>query len=438
MARIAARVDEAERADGVDHARTSGVGSTFEALTFRRYRLLWAGSLISFLAMQMQMIARGWLAFELTGSNAGLGGVFLGFGVPMLLMTPIGGVVADRLPKRQVLLVCQLALTANAAFIAAAIIFGFLGYVHLVAASVVQGIGFSFLGPARMAFTGELVGHRVLPNAVVLQQMSMNASRVFGPSLAGVLIGVHWFGAGGVYVIVTALLAVTFVATFFLPAGNPNPNRPPRSPFGEMVDGLVYVRERPQLFLLLAVSFMVVMIAFPYQAFLPALAEDVFDVGASGYGVLSAVSAVGAVLASLFIASRAGGPSAWRLQALAGVAFGASLITVGMAPTYVSGLVAIFVVGAGASAFQSLNNSIVLTLSDTEYHGRIQSLMMLSFSGFGMAALPLGMVADAIGLRTTLMVMGAVTVATLAAMVAVRVRLGAREQEHLAEAAASA
>ena len=434
MARMATEVDDV----GPVADPPSGGTKTFEALTFRRYRLLWAGSLISFLAMQMQMIARGWLAFEITGSNAGLGGVFLGFGVPMLLMTPFGGVAADRLPKRFVLLVCQFVLTANAAFIAAAILFDFIGYVHLVMASVVQGVGFSFLGPARMAFTGELVGHRLLPNAVVLQQMSMNASRVFGPSLAGVLIGIHWFGAGGVYVIVTALLAVTFVTTFFLPSGDPNPNRVPRSPFDEMVDGLVYVRQRPQLLLLLLASFVVVMIAFPYQAFLPALAEDVYDAGPTGYGVLSAVSAVGALASLLFIASRAGGPGAWRLQALAGLAFGGALIAVGLMPTYATGLLAILVVGAGASAFQSLNNSIVLTLSDTEYHGRIQSLMMLSFSGFGMAALPLGMVADAIGLRTTLMLMGAVTLATLALMVTVRVRLAAQQQEHLVDAAASA
>lgn len=402
-----------------------GSTTTFAALSSPMYRILWIGSVVSFLAMQVQVIARGWLAFDITGSNSGLGGVFLGFGIPMLVLAPLGGVAADRFPKRRVLQISQAALTLNTTFIAVAIVFDFITYTHLVGSSVVQGAGFAFLGPVRMSFTGELVGHRLLPNAVVLQQMSMNATRVLGPSVAGTLIGISWFGVGGVYSMVAVLMFVSFAVTFWLPRGLPDPHKEHRSPGRELLDGLVYVRERRQLLLLLLMSFLIVMIAFPYQAFLPSLAEDVYGVGPSGYGILSAFSAVGALGASLFIASRAGGPKAWRLQAGAGVLFALGVLALGLTRTFPVGVLVIMVTGAGASAFQSLNNSLVLTNSDVEYHGRMQALMSLGFSGFGMAALPLGVAADAITLPSTLVLMGGVSLAVMVATLIARKRLNA-------------
>ena len=399
--------------DAAGSAETAERGTTFGALRDERYRRLWLGGLVSFLAVQMQFIARGWLAYDLTGSNAGLGAVYLGFGVPMLLLTPWGGVAADRLSKRRVVMTCQGALAISSGVVAVAISLDVITYGLLIASAVVQGAGFSFLGPARMAFTGELVGPRRLANAIVLQQMSMNGTRIFGPSLAGALIGIAFFGVAGVYYATTALMLIAMAVTFRLPHGRPNPDREMLSPLREMGDGVRYLWRRPVLFLLVVTSFVVVMFAFPYVAFLPTLAEETFKAGASGYGLLSGASAIGALMASLFIASRADGPRAWRMQTLAGAGFGLGVILVGISPTFVIALVAIVFAGGASSAFQSLNNALVLGACDPEYHGRVQSLMMLSFSGFGMAALPLGAVADAIGLRQTMVLMGGVAMAAI-------------------------
>ena len=393
---------------------------TFEALAIPQYRWLFVSGMLGFLAVQSQMIARGWLAREITGSNAGLGGVFLAFGVPMLLATPWGGVAADRLSKRNVLIGAQATLAISALWIGVAVAGDFVEYWMLLAASAIQAVAFAFLGPARMAFTGELVGRAALANAIVLGQMSMNATRVIGPSLAGVLIGVSWFGTAGVYFLTAALSLLALAVTTTLPPGRPAPGRPARSPGNELLDGLRYVRANPATLLLVATSFAVVMVAFPYIAFLPTVADELFDVGAGGYGVMSAVSAVGALGISLFIAGRAGGPNVWRFQGVAGIAFGGSVAALGLAPSYAVALLVVLGIGAAASAFQSLNNTLVLSLSDFEYHGRMQSLMMLSFSGFGMAALPLGLLADAIGLRATLVIMGCVTAAAMLASLAVR------------------
>lgn len=401
--------------------------ATFAALEDPTYRILWWGGLVSFLSVQMQFIARGWLAYDLTGSNSGLGAVFLGFGVPMLLLTPWGGVVADRLSKRRVLIACQVVLALSSGGIALAVAFDVIQYWMLIAGAVLQGAGFSFLGPARMAFTGELVGRQRLSNAIVLQQMSMNGTRIFGPSIAGVLIGVAFVGVGGVYFVTTALMVLAITFTVRLPPGLADAGRPVRSPFEELHDGVSYVWSRPMLRLLVATSFVVVMAAFPYVAFLPTIADEIFDVGASGYGAMSAMSAIGALAATVFIASRADGPSAWRVQTASGAVFAFGVALLGVAPGFLVALAVVLVVGAASSAFQSLNNALVLSNSDGAYHGRVQSLMMLSFSGFGIAALPIGLVADSIGIGTTLVGMGAAAAVAIGLYALARRRILAAE-----------
>ncbi|CAN5509823.1 MFS transporter [soil metagenome] len=404
-------------------------GRTFEALGEPRYRRLWLMGAASFLAVNLQIIARGWLALELTGSNTGLGGVYLGFGIPMLLATPLGGVAADRLPKRPLLFACQALLASTALWIGLAVAFDVVAYWMLVATSALQAVGFAFLGPARMAFTGELVGRDRLSNAVVLGQLSLNGARVIGPAMAGILIGVPAVGTEGVYLIAATLTVVACGVALTLPRGEPRAGRPVRSAGADLADGLSYVRRRPTLVALLVTSFVVVMVAFPYVAFLPSVASDLFDVGSGGYGAMSAASAVGAIAASLLIAGRANGAQAWRIQTWAGVAFGVTIVLLAVSPTLPIALLAIVGTGAAASAFQGMNNSLALGLSDLEYHGRVQSLMMLSFSGFGMAALPLGALADAIGLRQTLVAMGVVTLLAMAAFVFLRPGGGGWAQE---------
>jgi MFS family permease len=392
-------------------ARTS---STFASLAVLSYRRLFLSGLIAFLAVQSQVIARGWLANELTGTNTGLGGVYMAFGVPMLIATPFGGVIADRLSKRLVIGVCQLALAATSAWIGFGVAFDYVEYWMLLVASAVQAVSFAFLGPARMAMTGQLVGRDLLPNAIVLGQMSISTTRVLGPAVAGIAIGIAWIGTAGVYFVSAVLSVVAFTVTMRLPPGHPA-NVPSRSAAAEFRDGLAYVRRRRDVALLIVTSFLVVMIGFPYMAFLPRFADSIFDQGAAGYGALSAMSAVGAVCVSLFVARRAGGTQARRIQTISGFAFGGSLVLLAATPNFAAALAVVFLVGGAAAGFQSMNNSLVLALSDFEYHGRIQSLMLLSFSGFGMAALPLGALADAVGLRQTLAGMG---VATISCMVA--------------------
>jgi MFS family permease len=389
---------------------------TFYALENPLFRILWTGTLFSFLGMQMQVIARGYLAYDLTGKNSALGGVMLAFGVPQLLLGLWGGVLADRLPKRKTLLVTQGIIAVNSAWVATMIAFGLIEYWMLIVAGVIQGAGFAFVGPARQAFIGDLVGRQSIGNAVVLQQLSMNSTRVIGPSIAGFFIAVPFIGLAGVYYMTTIGFVIAAGAMMMLPPGNPQPRENPVSPLADLREGLGYVKSRPSIALLILTSFAVVMLAFPYQSFLPSIAKDVYNVGPSGLGALSSVSAIGAVIATVFVATYASHSKAWFAQPILAVSCGVAVTALGVTQNFVTGIIVMILLGALASGFQSLNNSLTMSLTDHRYHGRVQSISMLSWSFFGLAALPIGFLADQIGIRETLMLQGGVVVLLVLAL----------------------
>ena len=383
-----------------------GTRRTFRALRVPQYRILWLGTLISFLAMQMQVVARGYLAFDLTGSNTGLGAVLLAFGIPRLLFALWGGVVADRMAKRNVLAIWQASLAAGSMLISVAIATGHIQFWMLLATAALTGVAFAFITPARQAFVGDLVPERWLGNATVLQQASMNGTYVFGPALAGVLIATPLVGMAGVYALTTVGFVVATIALFVLPPGEPERDVEASSVVEDTLDTADYVRRDRPITILLLMSFTAVAIAFPYQGFLPSVARGVFDRGALGLGVMSAVGAVGALIATLAAAALTARRCVWWAQVGAGVGFGLTLCAFAAAPSFVLALVALVVVGACAAAFQSLNNALTMTLTDKRYHGRVQAVMGITWSLFGILSLPLGLLADVIGIRATLAGMG--------------------------------
>lgn len=392
----------------------------FASLQLPVYRRLLLGGIFSFLAMMVSTTARGWLAFELTGSNTALGGVMIGFGIASMVMIPVGGVLADRLSKRTVLLATAVAQGAVSLVLGVAASADVVAYWMLLVASLVQGAVISLLGPARLAFIAEVLDRERLTNGVLLSQSSLQFTRVFGPAVAGALIGVQVIGIAGVYYIAAACSVAAFVLTLALPAGR-SEQRSPRSPLADLTDGIRFVRRDRNVSRLLIHSYLVVLLGFPYVAFLPVVAEDIFDAGSVGFGILTTAGALGALAATLLLAGVS--PDRVRpLQAAGAVAFGLTLAVFGATPTFVLALVVMVFVGASSAAFQALNNSLVLTSTPVEYHGRVQSLLMLGFSGFGLAALPFGLIADAVGLRPTLIAMGLLVTAVSCLSILIRRR----------------
>jgi MFS family permease len=404
------RHDEAAGEGQPPRRFAAGMRRTFQSLDVPAYRILWWGTLFSFIGMQMQMVARGYLAFDLTGNNTALGGVMIAFGVPQLVLALHGGAVADRMSKRNVLIVWQSVIALASGLMAIAIATGNVQYWMLIATGVATGASFAFIGPARQAFIGDLVPPTLMGNAIVLQQANMNGTRVVGPALAGALIAIPLIGMAGVYAVTTVGFIIAVVTMFKLPPGMPKRRTDQRSATQETIDGFRYVGHHRSVAILLLTSFVVVAFAFPYQGFLASITKDEFDQGAVGLGVLSSVAAVGALVATLVVANLTNHRNAWRIQSISGIAFGAALIGFGLAPSFGAALVLILAVGAGASAFQSLNNALTMMVTDPQYYGRVQALMGLSWSLFGIISLPLGFLADAIGIRATFALMGAAAI----------------------------
>ncbi len=395
------------------------MASVMESDGFRR---LFISAAAVIFGVMGQSVARGWLAKDLTGSNAGLGGVMLAFGVAMLIATPWGGVAADRFPKRTVLLVAVVMLIASSFLTGLAVVTDVIEYWMLLVASAVQAAAFAAYLPARIAFIAEVVEPEQIGPAVMLSQTAQEAMRVVAPALAGVFVGFSWFGAGGVFLLSAGTSTIAAMVLFRLPRGEPRA-APTRSPFAEMADAYQYVRSRKALGLVAMTTIGVVIIGFPYMTFLPTMADERYDVGAGGYGVMSGVAGLGAVVAGL-LAPR----GRWMLQrpwatiAVSGVALGGSLIALGAAVSFPLALVALVAIGAAGLVFQTTTQSLMLTLSDIEYHGRMQSMVVLGFSGFGLAALPLGLLADAVTLELTLALMGLVVLTVTGAFTLRRVR----------------
>ena len=384
----------------------------FAALHNRHYRRLFIGGLFTFLTMQVAGIARAWLAFEITGTNTGLGGVMLAFGLCSIFAIPYGGMISDRFSKRNVLALVGTLQAATPICLGVVVVTGNESYWILIVASVVQGGVISILAPARLSFISELVGRESITNAIFLSMSTVQLARVAGPAAAGALIGVAFFGLAGVFFSAGVLGALSVVLLAGLPRGAPS-SPSGRSALGDIADGLRFVRSRPDLVHLLAVSFGVVLVGFPHMAFLPVVAEKVHNSGSTGFGLLNTAAAVGATVGSIALANL----DRRRLrpfQTRSALTFGVTLSVFAVMPNLYAALAVMALVGASSSVFQALNNSMLLTSTPIEYHGRVQSLLMLSFSGFAIAALPIGIVADAVGIRATLVGLGILVLAVMA------------------------
>lgn len=381
------------------------------------YRRLFYSAAATIFGVMAQAVARGWLARDLTGSNAGLGGVFLAFGFAMLLTTPFGGVAADRFPKRSVLLVAVTLLIVSSLGIGLAVVTDTIQYWMLLVASMVQAAAFAIYLPARIAFIAQVVEHDQIGPAIVLSQTAQEAMRVIAPALAGVLIGLSWFGVGGLFLMAAVTSTIAGVVLLGLPPGSPV-QESHRSPLAEMADAAHYVRAHRSLGLIALTTIGVVVIGFPYLTFLPALADDRYDVGAVGYGLMAGTAGLGAVCAGIVTPRRRWVVTRpWRTIAWSGALLGLALIGLGLTQWFWLALLMLAAIGATGLVFQTTTQSLMLSLSDSEYHGRMQSMVVLGFSGFGLAALPLGAFADAFTLELTMALMGVAVLAVTAAFI---------------------
>ena len=385
-----------------------GLGHTFGSLRNPYYRWLWIGMLFSFTSMQMQQLARGYLAFELEGTATALGVVSIGWGAPLLVFSLIGGAIADRSEKRNLLLVTQSAMGVLALIAAILVHTGAIQIWHLVLLGFGQGTVFSFNMPARQSLIPELVAEGELMNAVALNNAAMNMTRIVGPSLAGALIAVPFVGMTGSFYLTAALYLVVVLTLLRIPPTGVAAGRQHRPVVEEMGEGLRYIGSHGYLLTLMGLALVPTVLGMPYQMLLPAFAGDVLHVGSVGLGVMGAAAGAGAVAGALGVASMSNSTRRSEVQLAAGVGFGVALLFFGASGLFGVSLVALVLVGMMSTAYMAINNALLLSSSQPEFHGRVMSVYMLTWSLMPLAALPMSMAGDAVGVQPTVATAGAI------------------------------
>jgi MFS family permease len=390
--------------------RPAGSGSVRDLFSVGAYRWLFISNMAFFLAMQSQALVRGFLAFRLTHSEFALGGVSFAVAVPMLLVSPLGGVLADRVDRRRLIMIAQAIVLVSESVVLALYVTDRLVFWHLVAAGIVVGCVFPLMMPARQAIVANLVGRERLASAVAVNMTGMNTARVVGPALGGLLIlgdDVRLAYIAAIVTYAAALLGMLKIDPAHPPAGAR------RSPWSSLVEGFVYLIDNRLVALLLLFGLLPMFLAMPFQQLLPAFAEKVWPVGSNGLGILSAMVGLGGVVGSLFVAWRGAGDRRLGIQLGSMFGFGALLIAFCWIPQFPVALAVVFLANALASVFGTLNSAAIQLLIPDSVRGRVSSFLMMSFSLPLLGVLPVSYVAREFGVREA--VSGAALLATLLA-----------------------
>jgi MFS family permease len=380
---------------------------TFTSFRSPVFRLYYGAMVGQMAAMNMQMIARSLLVYELTGSGMALGVMALGNAMPMLFFSLFGGVIADRVQKKYVLWVGQAASAVVSLVIALTLVFGLMSeersgsWIILVVAALFQGTIMGLMMPSRQAMIAEIVNQDQLMNAVALNTFGMNAMRLLAPIPVGFII--FLFGFEAVYFAMTGmyLLAVFFI-TLMPKTGTVSLSG--RGAMKDVVDGLIYARRDKTIFLLLVVTFIVTLLSMPYMMLLPALTSDVLRVDSRGFGLLLSMSGVGAMLGSIFLASVPNKKRGLMLivgSFILGVALVGLFFSNSWFPSFAwpVALGFIFFVGIGQTARMTLSNTLLQYYVQDEYRGRVMSLMMMEFGLTSFGVFFAGIMTDMIGIE---------------------------------------
>lgn len=392
--------------------------ATFRSLRHRNAKVFFGGLLASNVGTWMQMTATAWLIREQTDSGTALGLVVACQFLPMLLLVPYTGALADRRDRLSLTLVCQYGLAVQAVAMTALDAFDLATVPVVAVLSLMLGVINAIENPARRGLVGELVEPAEIPNAMALNTSVMTGSRVFGPALAGMIVA----AAGTVWCF--GLNAASFVAIIWslkaIDRAELSPVPPARRGGRPVREGLAYAVRQPTIRLVLLVLTVVGTFTFNYQVAMPVLVDEAFGAGSAAFGWLLAISSVGSVIGSLLIART--GRASLPAMLIGTAVLGASSLAVGFAPNLAVSFLAAIPLGIGGSAFMASSTGLLNVHAPAEYRSRMLSLQTMAFLGSTPIGSPItGWVGDTFGARWSLgyggvvalvMVVGAVMVAT--------------------------
>jgi predicted MFS family arabinose efflux permease len=381
---------------------------TFSALHYRDFRLLWFGAITSTIGTFMQTLAQAWLVYTLTNSPFLLGfDGFLSTG-PMLLFSLFGGVVADRMARKKIMMASQIAQGTFALVLAVLIWTHSVKIWHVFLLSFLTGSAQSFSGPAYISLLPLLVKREDVPNAVAMNSMQFNLARVIGPAIGGVVFAT--LGAAWCFFINGISFSAVIVALVMIRMPPIQDQRDgPRNIFHDMREGFVFVRQRRTLLLLTFLSFAGTFLGMPLFTMLPVVAARIFNLGPRGLSLLQADYGIGSVVGALLVASSSYAAKKGKLALMLQLAFACTLVAFGISRNLGASLVIAFFAGTCIVGVISLYSSLVQLITSDAMRGRVMSIFMLAFrGGMPLGNLLAGYVAQRWSITTALTVNGAV------------------------------
>ena len=369
--------------------------SSFSSFRQPQFGWLFASNTSFFFAMSAQSVLRAWLAFKITNSEFALGLVMFAVAVPMFCLGPIGGVVADRMDRRNLIILGQSIVFLGEAIIVVLILLDCLEFWHLLCSAGVIGCVLPFIMPARNAIIVNIVGKSGLGNALAMNMAGVNTTRVVGPAIAGFMIGAA--GVAITYIVGVILYGLGILCMTRIVSA-PASSESQKTPVGKsIVEGFTYVRENRLVLILLLFGLVPMFIVMPFQNLLVVFAEKIWDVGPRGFGILSATMGIGGVVGSFWVATLGDTHRRLKRMMISMLAFGCCLFSFAVSPYFLLGLPLIFFANIFANVFSTLNNIAIQLFIPDRVRGRISSFLMMSFSLPMLGTLPVAAVAEVYG-----------------------------------------
>ncbi|UCB42571.1 MAG: MFS transporter [Dehalococcoidales bacterium] len=377
---------------------------TFRSLKNTAFRFYWGAALCQMASMNMQMVARSYLIYDVYDSEAILGYMALCNAGPMIFLSLYGGVIADRLPKKFVMIAGQLVSAVVSLAIAFVLMSGYINADNpgswwvLAVAAFFQGTVMGLMMPARQAMVPEIVGQEQLLNALSLNTVGMSGMRFIAPAVGGFLI--FAFDYAAVYFTMTGIYLLAVFLTTFLPSVRTTRivNLQRNSALADIREGFRYLRHQKDIIFILVFTLIAVLLSMPYMILMPVFAKDILQVGASGYGVLMSVSGIGAIIGAVTLASL---PNKKRglLLLISSLVIGCSLASFAFSTSWPLSLGLMVIVGLGTTGRMTLGNTLIQYYVEDEYRGRVMSIYMMEFGLTSFSAFIAAQVSETIGVQ---------------------------------------
>jgi len=396
------------------------VRGIFVALSIRNFRLFWFGQLISLCGTWMQTVGQAWLVLNLTQSPFAVGTVTTLQFLPITLLVLFGGIIADRVPKRNFLVITQSAAMLQAVTLALLVSTGAVRLWHIYLLATALGVTNAFDNPTRQAFVPEMVGKDLVPNAVPLNSTLFNAARIVGPAIGGVTIAL--FGVAGAFYLNAATFIPVIIALLMMRMSELYPfEKGSGKMLTQLREGLDFAFRTPSVLIILIVMAFVGTFGYNFNTELPLLARFVLHTGSIGFGAMTAVLGVGSLIAALVIAYTRRADE--RQILIGGGVFSVLLILVGLSHWFVVTLFLLMLMGVSGIIFTASANTRLQLLSPAHLRGRIMSLYVLLFAGSTpVGAFLMGNVAERLGVQQAVVLFGILSAAGVALTVLYRLR----------------